>query len=91
MESNSREEIRSFLTSTFLFEFGHEVTDETDLFDAGLIDSYGFIELIQFLEHTYAISFSDDDLASKEMSTLSGIARMVADRGPATRQAQRVP
>jgi acyl carrier protein len=86
------EEIRSFLTRTFLFEFGSKVNDETDLFDAGLIDSYGFIELVKFLEQTYGISLSDDDLASKEMSTLAGIAQMVGERRSAsTRQTQQVP
>ncbi len=83
--------IRDFLTRTFLFEFSTEVHANTDLFDAGLIDSYGFIELVKFLEQTYGISLSDDDLASKEMATLSGIACLVAERQGANRQSQQVP
>jgi D-alanine--poly(phosphoribitol) ligase subunit 2 len=87
-----QDEIRSFLTRTFLFEFGPEVNAGTDLFDAGLIDSYGFIELVKFLEQTYGISLSDDDLGSKEISTLRGIAQLVSDRRPATRrESQQVP
>lgn len=87
-----KEEIRSFLTKTFLFNFGPKVTDDTDLFDAALIDSYGFIELVKFLEQTYRITLSDDDLASKEMSSLSGIVQIIcARRSAGTQQAQRVP
>jgi acyl carrier protein len=80
MDQALRDEISAFLTKTFLFEFGPKVTPETDLFDAGLIDSYGFIEMVGFLEQSYGISLSDDDLASTEMSTLSGIASMVSTR-----------
>ena len=75
-----QDDIRGFLSRTFLVEFGAEVKDDTDLFETGLIDSYGFIELVQFLEHTYGISLSVDDLASTEMATLAGITRLVSDR-----------
>jgi len=90
-DSVLQDEIKNFLTSTFLFEFGAGVTLDTDLFEAGLIDSYGFIEMVQFLEQTYGIALSDDDLASKEMSTLSGIARMVSGRCAGARERQQVP
>jgi acyl carrier protein len=78
--STVQDDIRRFISRTFLFEFGTEVRDDTDLFDTGLIDSYGFIELVKFLEQTYGIGLSVDDLASPEMATLQGITRLVADR-----------
>lgn len=89
-QSALQHEIRSFLTRALLFEFGPNVNADTDLFDTGLIDSYGFIELVKFLEQTYGISLSDEDLVSKEMSTLSGIALMVFDRRAASREGQQV-
>ncbi len=75
-----QDQIRDFLTKQFLIEFGKDLTDETDLFDAGVIDSYGFIDLVGHLEKTYGVALSDDDLASPDMSTLTGIARMVSAR-----------
>jgi acyl carrier protein len=80
--STLQDEIRGFISRTFLFEFGRDARDDTDLFDTGLIDSYGFIELVKFLEQTYGIGLSVDDLASTEMATLEGITRLVADRRP---------
>lgn len=74
------DEIRRFISRTFLFEFGAEVTADSDLFNAGLIDSYGFIDLVAFLEQTYGVSLSDDDLASPQMATLSGITHLVGAR-----------
>jgi acyl carrier protein len=81
--STLQDDIRDFISRTFLFEFGRDVRDDTDLFDTGLIDSYGFIELVKFLEQTYGIALSVDDLASREMATLEGITRLVADKRPA--------
>jgi len=84
METSSLEgEIGSFISQTFLFDFGTAVKADTDLFAAGLIDSYGLIELVKFLELTYGIVLSDDDLASTDLTTLAGITRLVADRSAA--------
>jgi D-alanine--poly(phosphoribitol) ligase subunit 2 len=81
MESSVLEdEIRQYLSRTLLVQFGADVTRESDLFASGQIDSYGLIELITFLEQTYGIGLSSDDLASPDLATLSGMTRMVAER-----------
>jgi len=74
--------ISSFMSRTFLFEFGHDASPDTDLFEAGLIDSFGFVELVGFLEGTFGVKFSEVDLQSVEIATLSGITRMIVDRLP---------
>jgi len=79
-QSTLQHNIREFMSRTFLFEFGADVRDDTDLFETGLIDSYGFIELVKFLEQTYGVELSVDDLASTDMATLEGITRLVAER-----------
>jgi acyl carrier protein len=48
-----------------------------DLFEDGYVDSIGVIELIQFLERTFAIEIPEEDLFSSEFSTIDGIARIV--------------
>lgn len=73
-------QIQTFLAKTFMIDFEKKAARDTDLFEAGLIDSYGFIDLVAFIEQTFSVSMSDDDLASPEMSSLAGIARMVASR-----------
>jgi len=74
------EEIRDYVSRHFLVENDRDLNDESDLFEEGIIDSFGFIELVTFLEQTYGIGLSDDDLASAEISTVAGIARIVALR-----------
>ncbi len=73
-------QIREFVARQFLVDFGNELTEESDLFDAGVIDSYGFIDLVSHLEKNYGVTLTDDDLASPQMSTVAGMTVMVAAR-----------
>jgi len=50
---------------------------QVDLFEDGYVDSIGVIELIQFLERTFAIEIPEADLFSPEFSTIDGIAKIV--------------
>lgn len=50
---------------------------KVDLFEDGYVDSIGVIELIQFLERTFAIEIPEEDLFSPEFTTIDGIARIV--------------
>lgn len=72
--------ISAFIPRTFLFEFGNDTNAETDLFEAGLVDSFGFIELVAFIGQTFEVKLSDDDFASSEGATLVGLSRLVAER-----------
>ncbi len=68
------------MEQTFFFEFGDKIGPETNLFEAGLMDSFGFVQLLQFLEQNYGARFTDDDLASPRFMSLRGIASMVAEQ-----------
>lgn len=50
---------------------------KVDLFEDGYVDSIGVIELIQFLESTFAMEIPEADLFSPEFSTIDGIAKIV--------------
>jgi acyl carrier protein len=50
---------------------------KVDLFEEGYVDSIGVIELVQFLERTFAIEIPEEDLFSPEFATIDGIARIV--------------
>lgn len=58
------EKIRRFIEETFMFEFGEEITTETDLFKAGVIDSFGYMQLMQFLDSEFGVRFADEELLS---------------------------
>lgn len=68
------EKIKDFIASTFMVEFGVDVNDDTNLFDAGLIDSFGFIQLVQFIEKEFKIKLDDELLSVGAISSVNSIA-----------------
>jgi D-alanine--poly(phosphoribitol) ligase subunit 2 len=69
--------VGKFISDTFLFHFDDSVTPASDLFDAALIDSFGFVQLIAFIEDFFNIKISEDELASDDIRCLNGIVMIV--------------
>ena len=73
--------IRGYIEENFLISFDQATyADNTDLFEAAVIDSYGMIDLISFLESRFGVEFSDDDLLSPDLTNVAGMASMVSVR-----------
>jgi D-alanine--poly(phosphoribitol) ligase subunit 2 len=53
------------------------VTQHTDLFQEGLIDSLGFIELVGFLQKTFSIHFEESEFESNSLNTVADIVATV--------------
>ena len=71
--------IQAFLEERFQVVFNKEdVTPETNLFEAGLVDSYAVIELAVFLEDTFELQLSNEQMASPKLATLKGMAELVS-------------
>ena len=49
----------------------------THLFESGLVDSAGVVELIAFVESTFKVGLGDDHVFSDDFTTINGIAAMV--------------
>jgi len=48
-----------------------------DYLAMGILDSLGLVELISFIENTFDVTLSQDDLESKEFRTINGLANIV--------------
>lgn len=83
IDNDVKERVRSFISREFLVEFSNEVNEETDLFERELIDSFGFVELVTFLDAEFGIKLTDEDMSSSEMGSLAGIVRLVIARSGA--------
>lgn len=72
------DKIKTYLMQQFLFAFdGYNVTPETNLFASGHIDSFGFVELVAFLEAEFTIKFTDEELLSNNLNSLAGLVAAV--------------
>src|SRR5436190_15508034 len=54
---------------------------ETDLFDAGVLDSLAFVELLVQLEREFGLAIAVDDIEVENFRSIARIAGFIADRG----------
>ena len=72
--------ILSFVEEHFLVELGKDFEIATNLFEAQIIDSFGFVELVRFLESAFKITIKDTDLISGELTSVQSIVNLVEQR-----------
>lgn len=56
------------------------VNDETLIFMQGIMDSMGFINLINFLEESFSLKVLDNDLIETNFESVNAIADFVAKK-----------
>ena len=78
------------MEEAFLFRFDGEITESTDLFVSGIIDSHGYISLVQYIQKTFDVKFSRDELLSNVITSLSGIVAVVEAKLAQLGQKERV-
>ena len=61
---NKRTKIKSFIIENFLFGDAEGLEDNTSFLDAGIVDSTGILELVDFLDDEFNIEISDDESVS---------------------------
>lgn len=77
---------RRFIRDSFLYARpDFTLDDDADLLTAGVIDSMGVMELIEFLEREFQLKVDDGDITEENLGTVSAIARYVARTSPAGR------
>jgi D-alanine--poly(phosphoribitol) ligase subunit 2 len=75
-----KEKIKQFLQETFLFEFNNNITEDSDLFKMGIMDSFGYIQLVKFIEKEFQIKFSEEEMLSNVLVSLSNIDEFVSKK-----------
>ena len=90
MQSDISASVRKFISDNFLFREGlATIADDASFLDAGIIDSTGVLELVSFLETTFAIEVQDDEMLPENLDSIRAISNYVA-RKLDQRKVQRV-
>jgi len=55
-------------------------SDDDSLWEEGILDSLGMIELIQFIEKSFNIKIGDDDLSPDNFDSISRISRYISTK-----------
>jgi acyl carrier protein len=51
---------------------------DAHLFEDGYVDSAGVVELLMFLESTFAVKLDDEQIFSDEFTTINGLGAIIA-------------
>ncbi len=74
-----REEIKKFIAETTFTDPGN-IRDDTMLFDEGIFDSMGLLNLISFLEEKYGVQTKDTDLVEENFQNINAIETYVTHK-----------
>lgn len=70
------QEIRSFLTETFLFGSGETLNEDVPLLGS-VIDSQGAIELVAFIQQRFGIEVQDEEVTIDNLSSVKSVAALI--------------
>ena len=70
--------VREFIVSNLLFDADIELANDTSFLESGVLDSTGVLELIMFLESTYGIKITPEEMVPENLDSLNRVARFVA-------------
>ena len=78
MKDTVAQQITSFIVENFLFGESIDGLKDTDSFlDNGIIDSTGILELVSFIEETYAIQVKDEELIPENLDSVANVTAYV--------------
>ena len=72
-----RKEMRAFIEENFLYlNPDAELADDQELLAAGIVDSLGFVELVEEVEARYAVGVKDIEITEENFGSVDGHRRL---------------
>jgi acyl carrier protein len=76
-----RQEVIQYIEDVSLVSLGEQkIADNDNLFEAGVLDSYGLIELLLYLEKQFAFKLAEEEMASPQLASVAGICAVVVEK-----------
>lgn len=74
------ETTKQFIVDNFLFGDGAKLAVDTPLFEKGIIDSTGVLELVAFIEDNFKVTVTDEELVQENFSSLTAIEKFLQSK-----------
>ena len=71
--------IRGYVEDQFLVTYGEDFQSDTNLFAAGIMDSFGYVQLVEFLQIHFGVTFDDDAILGNVMVSVDRMAAAVGN------------
>jgi acyl carrier protein len=76
-----RGDMRAFLQENFLYMHPNvDLKDEDDFLALGIIDSLGFVELVEEVQSRYGLAIDDVEITEDNFGSIDAIAKFVASK-----------
>jgi acyl carrier protein len=75
--SDTAQKISEFVRSSLLLDSNVDLAGTPSFLEAGIIDSTGVLELVQFLEETWKISVKDEEMVPANLDSLAKLEAFV--------------
>ena len=69
--------ISSFITENLLLGKRIDIAGAPSFLEAGIIDSTGVLELVQFIEDTWGVAVKDEEMVPENLDSLASLVRFV--------------
>lgn len=76
--------IRKFVIDNYLFGEEGKLGNDDSFMETGIIDSTGILELVRFLESTYAVKVTDEELIPDNLDSVNKIVSYIQTKQPAS-------
>jgi len=80
LETDTTRTVRAFVVDNFLFGRDEGFGDTDSFLESGIVDSTGVLQLVAFLEATYGITISDEELVPDNLDSIQNIARFLGGK-----------
>lgn len=75
---DARQLVRAFVVTNFYVPDSLALADGSSLLATGIVDSTGMLEVIAFLEETFAVTVNEDEMVPGNLDSIENITRFVA-------------
>ena len=76
-----RGELRGYIEENFLYLHpGIELQDSDEFLTLGVVDSLGFVELVEEVQSRYGVTVEDVEITEENFGSIDAIARFVASK-----------
>ena len=74
---NVRQAMQDYIVDNILFGEGERLQTDVPLYQNGIVDSLGVLEIITFMEQRFGIQVADDEIVPENFDTLGRMSEFV--------------
>jgi len=69
--------VKEFIIDNYLYGDDSKLKDDTSFLAHGIVDSTGVVELVSYLQNTYNIDVTDDEMIPENLDSLKHIEQFL--------------